>query len=298
MAHARVFPRETRRILTRTGGYLRGFTHSLQPYVGCQFSCCYCYVREMRVQRANPYGLPWSSWVSPKIHAPEVLRGAARRRAFREATIFCSSSTDPYLPLERSLDLTGRCLDVMGEHPPAALVLQTRSPLVLRDTARIAAIPTAGVSFTITTDDEVVRRAFEPDSPRFSRRLDVMTALRDAGVPVQAAVSPVLPCDAERLARALAPCVDRVVVDDLHAGDGAGGRRSRAALEQLRAAGYGEWAQPGQAERLLPVFEAELGRDRVTCSIDGFNDVGWIAAARGQEQRALFPAQASAQRMP
>ena len=37
MSRARVFPREVTRILTPTGGYLRGFTHTLQPYAGCEF---------------------------------------------------------------------------------------------------------------------------------------------------------------------------------------------------------------------------------------------------------------------
>jgi len=289
MARARVFPRETRQVLTRTAGYLRGFTHTLQPYVGCQFSCAYCYVREMTVQRLNPYGLPWSEWVSPKINAPELLLRSARRPAFRDARIFCSSSTDPYLPLEAKLDLTGRCLDVMAEHPPRALVVQTRSPLVVRDVWRLARIPTAGVSFTVTTDDEKVRRAFEPDSPRFRRRLEVLDALREAKIPVQAAVSPLLPCDPERLARALEPRVNRVVLDDLHSGDGAGGSRSQAALARLRREGHESWARPGLAAEVLPVFASVLGAERVTHSADGFNDLGWIPLASDREaQTRLF----------
>jgi len=29
--------------LTKTGGFLAGFTHTLQPYIGCRFGCEYCY---------------------------------------------------------------------------------------------------------------------------------------------------------------------------------------------------------------------------------------------------------------
>ncbi len=277
MSRARVLPREVRQILTRTSGYLHGFSHSLQPYVGCQFSCHYCYVRESTVQRANPYGLPWSEWISPKENAAEVLARAAARPSFQEARIFCSSSTDPYTPLERKLGITRACVDVMVDQPPAALVIQTRSPLVLADADRIAAIPHAGVSFTVTTDDENVRRRFEPDSPRFARRLEVLAGLRAAGVSVQAAVSPLLPCNIERLAASLSPLVDRVVVDDFFAGDGAGGSRSRPTLRRLQSEGYEEWAAPGQAEAALPRFQKVLGAERVSLSEKGFNDLSWIA---------------------
>lgn len=274
MSRARRFPREARSILTRTGGYLSGYTHTLQPYVGCEFSCVYCYVREMTVQRANPYGLPWSEWISPKTNAPALLRRLAERGALGGARIFCSSTTDPYVPLERSLELTRGCLQVLVEAPPALLVVQTRSPLIERDAALLARIPSAWASVTVTTLDERVRRRLEPDSPSTERRMETLSALRRAGVRVQAAVSPLLPGDERALAEALEPRVDRVVVDDCFAGDGAGGRRSRAALRELEALGYESWAEPGRAEAALDSFRAVLGAERVGFSREGFAALG------------------------
>jgi len=269
-----------RSILTRTGGYLSGFTHTLQPYAGCQFSCRYCYVREMAVQRANPFGLPWSRWIAPKTNAPELLARAAGRGTLARARIFCSSATDPYTPLERRLALTRGCLEVMAAHPPAALVVQTRSPLVLRDVALLRRLPRAGVSFTVTTADETVRRRFEPDSPRVARRIATLAALRAAGVPVQAAIAPLLPGDPARLAELLAPVVDRVVVDDFFRGDGAGGRRSTAALKALRTQGFGAWAEPGYAAEATALLRRVLGPARVVESQAGFNDTSWLDHGR------------------
>ncbi|MDJ0867275.1 MAG: radical SAM protein [Myxococcota bacterium] len=270
MSRARVFPRDVQRILTPTGGYLSAFTHTLQPYAGCQFSCVYCYVREMTVQRANPYRLPWSHWISPKRNAPERLRREGERGRLRDARIFCASVTDPYTPLERRLRLTRGCLEVMSAHPPAFLVMQTRSPLIERDADLLARLPTAIASLTVTTDDEGVRRLLEPDSPSIGLRIETLARLRRAGVRTQAAVSPLLPGDPGRLARALEPVVERVVVDDFFAGDGAGGRRSRTALERLRAAGHAAWAEPGYAEAALEAFRAVLGAERVGFSAQGF----------------------------
>jgi DNA repair photolyase len=279
MSRTRLFPRDASSILTRTGGYLSGFTHSLQPYSGCAFSCEYCYVREMAVQRTNPFGLPWGGWLAPKRNAPELLARAARGGRLRGARVFCSSATDPYVPAERRLRLTRGCLEVLARHPPEVLVLQTRSPDVLRDAELLACIPSALVSLTVTTDDEAVRRLFEPDSPSLRRRLDTLGRLRAAGLRTQAAVAPLLPGSPRRLAELLEPRVDRVVVDDFFRGDGAGGRRSLRALARLRESGFGAWAEPGYASEAVAVLREVLGAERVVESQAGFNDVAWLATA-------------------
>jgi DNA repair photolyase len=274
MPRTRIEQADARTILTRTSGYLSGFTHSLQPYAGCQFSCRYCYVRETTVQRANRFGLPWSRWLIAKRNAPELL---ARAR-LDSARIFMSSATDPYTPVERKLGITRRCLEVLARRPPAALVLQTRSPLVVRDVDLLVRIPRLAVSITVTTCDERVRRLLEPDSPRFTRRLATLAELKRAGLRVQAAIAPLLPGDVGALARALSPHVDRVVLDDFFRGDGAGGRRSTAALRTLEAAGYGAFTQPGYAEDAERLLRAELGTERVALSQAGFADLAWLGA--------------------
>jgi DNA repair photolyase len=273
MASASVFPRQARSILTPTGGYLAGFTYSLQPYAGCEFSCAYCYVRELAVQRMNPYGLSWSSWIAPKMNAPDLLRRDAERGRLDQARIFCSSATDPYTPLERKLRLTRGCLEVMAEHPPGALLLQTRSPLVARDADVLGRIPRLWASMTVCTENESVRRALEPNAPATTKRLEALGRLRAAGIRTQAAVAPLLPCDPARLAELLDPVADRVVVDDFFRGDGAGGRRSQAALGRLRTMGFSRWAEPGYAEDAIGVLRRLLGAERVLLSKDGFSAV-------------------------
>jgi DNA repair photolyase len=286
MGRARSFPREVARILTPTGGYLRDFTHTLQPYAGCEFSCAYCYVRELSVQRANPHRLPWSEWIAPKTNAAARLRGEAQRGIVAGARIFCSSATDPYTPMERRLEITRGCLEVLLEHPPAFLLVQTRSPLIARDAELIARIPGSLASVTVTTDDDRVRRLLEPDSPSIATRIETLAALRAAGVRTQAAVSPLLPCDPARLARLLEPVADRVVVDDFFRGDGAGGRRSRAALERLRTAGFAGWDEPGYADSAFEIFRGVFGAERFGVSAAGFA-AGYRAAepSRGAAAR-------------
>ena len=249
-----------------------GFDYSLQPYVGCEYNCTYCYVRAMPVQRMNPYGLSWSKWISPKENAAKLLWDAGKRGKLANARIFFSSATDPYTPIERKLQITRACLEVFATYPAGLLLLQTRSPWVTRDIDLLKKVQNLIVSMTITTDDEKVRKLCEPNSASLTLRRTALQQLRDNEICTQVSVSPILPCDPGRLAKQLDQCADRVVLDDFFCGDGAGGKRSRPTLERLRKAGYSDWAKPGSIEKLRPHFERVLGKSRVGLSQQGFSD--------------------------
>ena len=163
---------------------------------------------------------------------------------------------------------------MLAERPPALLLVQTRSPFVVRDAALLARIPGTVASVTVSTDDDRVRRLLEPNAPGIGVRIAALARLRGAGVRTQAAVSPLLPGDPERLARRLEPVADRVVVDDFFRGDGAGGRRSRAALARLREAGFAAWAEAGYADEAIAVFRRVFGPERVGVSAQGFAAAG------------------------
>lgn len=270
-------------ILTATGGFLAGgFTHTLNPYGGCAFGqqtalgqgCPFCYVRR------SPAGLfgpaPWGEWVTVKQNAPELLEkelGRLRKRG-KPVRIFMSSSTDPFQAVERTEQVSRRCLEVLAAQPPDFLVVQTRSllvrsalPLLQRLGDRVM------LSLTLETDREDVRKLFTPTSPPVAARLKLAGEFRAAGVPVQVAVSPALPHDAERFAGLLAACADRVVVDTLFDGDGAGGTRSeglgmRGMFERL---GFGDWYHRDSHLPLLEALRQRMGAGRVLYSCEGFN---------------------------
>src|ERR1700690_2464963 len=98
---------EATRALTPTGGFLRGFAYSLNPYAGCAFGdgggCPFCYVRALPVARARAG--QWGTWVIAKINLPELLErelsALERNGELVDATIFMSSATDPYQGIER-----------------------------------------------------------------------------------------------------------------------------------------------------------------------------------------------------
>jgi DNA repair photolyase len=270
------------RALTRTGGFLKGFAFSLNPYVGCAFGdnggCPFCYVRALPVAHSVDAG--WGSWVIAKINLPELLKleleGLARRGNLDRTAIFMSSATDPYQGIERRLHLTRGGLEAMAANPPYRVLVQTRSPLVERDLDLLRELGEhVIVSMTVETDDDDVRQRFTPTSPSIARRLASARRLRDAGVFTQLAVAPMLPNNPEKFAAIAGDAADRVIIDTYFDGDGSGGRRSRSLgmAELYQRLGFAEWFKPGAEQKLLATMQARLGPARVLFSREGFNAV-------------------------
>ncbi|WP_078433902.1 SPL family radical SAM protein [Metabacillus halosaccharovorans] len=220
---------QAKKILTEAKGYLDvGFTHSLNPYSGCGFSCLYCYVREMPIQRFKD--IPWGEWVDIKTNAAENYRKEIQRLRKKEkpVNIFMSSATDPYQPIERKATITRRLLEEMIDHPPDFLQIQTRSPLIKRDIDLLVILKekcNVIVSMTIETDREDIKRLFAPYAPGITLRLNAMKELRDARIPTQASISPVLPFTPD-FPKALQGKADHIWIDTLSIGDGSMGKRS------------------------------------------------------------------------
>src|SRR5216683_1461821 len=282
MSSKRYTLKPTARALTPTGGFLKGFAFSLNPYIGCAFGdsggCPYCYVRMLPVARVEKGS--WGSWVIAKSNLAERLEhelvALEKKGRLGETTIFMSSATDPYQGIERRLGLTRAALQVFARYPIRRLLIQTRSPLIERDIEIIRALGSrAIVSLTLETDDDDVRRAFTPTSPSVERRLRTARMFRARGIFVQLAVSPMMPNHPERFAELAADAADRVIIDTYFDGDGANGARSRAlGIRELYAKhGYEEWFRPGAERELVDAMRSRLGIDRVLMSRAGFTAV-------------------------
>jgi len=209
-----------RTILSATTGFIAeaGFTHSLTPARNCTFGCTYCYVPTMRIQGGlKPEDWQrWGQFTTFKSNAAELLRRELRERQ----RIYCSPMVDPYQPAEECERMMPRILEALMEAPPRVFVLQTRGPMILRDLEPLRALArrtTLRVSFSITTNREEIRKLYEPHCAPIGERLDVIRALRDAGIETYATLAPLLPCDPEELAeRALAASGRNLIGDPLH----------------------------------------------------------------------------------
>jgi DNA repair photolyase len=218
-----------KKILTEVKGYLDvGFTHSLNPYSGCAFSCRYCYVREMPIQKFKD--IPWGKWLEVKINAADNFKNemSKLRKKNNPINIFMSSATDPYQPIERKAKITRGILERMIENPPDFLQIQTRSPLITRDIDLLVKLKEKCdvlVSMTIETDREDIKQIFAPSAPGIKLRLKALKEVHNAGISSQASISPVLPFTPD-FPILLEGIVDHIWIDTLSIGDGAMGKRS------------------------------------------------------------------------
>lgn len=61
-------------------------------------------------------------------------------------------------------------------------ILSSASPLVLRDMDLIKRFEDIEVGITITTDDDAIRKAFEPKAPPITARINALKALHGNGI--------------------------------------------------------------------------------------------------------------------
>lgn len=236
-------------ILNRSSGYLTQVcSHSLNPYSGCSLgqSLCgvACYVQHNAFLTR---GRPWGSFVQAKVNAAQCYqREYAREMAWtqrqnREFSIFLASSTDPFLPQEKSAGITRSLLLAMLDHPPQRLIVQTHSALVSQFADLLLPLAQScdlRVHLSIESDRDRLP-GLPPPAYSVDKRLRAAALLRQQGLWVVATLAPLFPIHspATFFAR-LQECVDAVVIDHFVQGDGTalGSRTRGTALPQAMEA--------------------------------------------------------------
>jgi DNA repair photolyase len=186
------------------------YAYVINPYVGCQHACSYCYARFMK--RFSKHKEPWGEFVDVKINAADLLGVEINKK--KRGSVWISGVCDPYQPLEVKYNLTRKCLEILAHHD-WPVVIQTRSSLVLRDMDIIGRVPNIEVGLSITTADDEIRELFEPFAPPIKERIKALDELHQAGIRTYAMIAPMLP-GSEPLAKALEGKVDYILVDRLN----------------------------------------------------------------------------------
>lgn len=179
-------------ILTPASGFIGSYDYTLNPYSGCSFGCTYCYAAFF--SRDEEKRQSWGYWVQVKENALQLIT-KFRKKLLRDKTIYMSSVTDPYQPIERELNLTRSILEELANFHQPRLVIQTRSPLVSRDVDLFKRFENIQVNMTVTTDSENVRKVFEPLCPSNTSRLKAIKEVNDAGVNTCITMTPLLPIE-------------------------------------------------------------------------------------------------------
>ncbi|MDP4175669.1 MAG: radical SAM protein [Bacteroidota bacterium] len=186
------------------------YTYVINPYVGCQFGCKYCYARYMK--KFTGHFEPWGEFVDIKVNAEELLQKEIKKK--KKDRVWISGVCDPYQPLEAKYKLTRKCLKILANNN-WPVVIQTRSKLVLRDIDIIKEIKNCDAGMSITTADDEIRKLFEPRATPIIDRINTLKTLHDSGIRTYAMIAPILP-GAEKLIEMLDGKVDYIYVDRMN----------------------------------------------------------------------------------
>jgi DNA repair photolyase len=249
---ANVYAKNAQSILSKATGFISAYDFTLNPYRGCQYGCSYCYAAAFSPN--SKMRQDWGNWIIIKQNAAELvekeLANWDKKNPGKPASIYMSSVTDPYQPIEAKQQLTRHLLEAMVPYQPT-LVIQTRSPMITRDIDILRNFRRLRVNMSIPTGSEKVRRDFEPRSPSIKARLQAIGTLKHS-IPCDeehearfsVTVTPLLPTLPEEQAEFISKLevADRVVIQEFHPSTGrslvASTRQEALALKQKYAWWY------------------------------------------------------------
>ena len=163
--------------------------NGMNIYRGCSHGCIYC------DSRSKCYGFTHAfEDIEVKENAPELLEQALRSKRHK-CMIGTGAMCDPYLPAEKELQLTRKCLKLIDRYEYGVTVL-TKSNLVLRDLDLLQSIhkkTKAVVQMTLTTYDEDLCRKLEPNVSTTRERFEVLMRCKELGIPTLVWMTPILP---------------------------------------------------------------------------------------------------------
>lgn len=171
------------------------FSASINPYRGCEHGCIYCYARPYHEYLGFSAGLDFETKIMVKEDAPTLLRKELNSSKWKPQTLGISGVTDAYQPIERRLQLTRRCLEVLATFRNPVWIV-TKNRLVTRDIdllERLAAHRAVAVALAVTTLDAELARVMEPRATTPAGRLDAIRVLSAAGIPTMVLIAPVIP---------------------------------------------------------------------------------------------------------
>ena len=220
-----IYITQAKTVLNKATGFMNGYDFTLNPYRGCQYGCSYCYAAAFSPDKNRQQ--KWGDWVIVKENVGEILAKELTRwykKSSIPPRIYLSSVTDPYQPIEIKQQLTRKLLEVMLIYQPT-LVIQTRSPVIVRDIDLLSQFQRLRINLSIPTGSERVRKDFEKRSPSIKARLQTISKLKynipvkeDRDVRFSVTITPLLPTFPEDEAFFIQQLsiVDRIVLQDFH----------------------------------------------------------------------------------
>ncbi|MFW9795017.1 MAG: radical SAM protein [Candidatus Thorarchaeota archaeon] len=172
-------------IITKSN--IPGIDYVINPYIGCQHACIYCYAEFMK-RFTGHIGEKWGEFLDVKNYDFEKIRP----EKFDGKTLTLSSVTDPYTPLEIKYLNTRKILERLVDTKASVSIL-TKSQLITRDIDLFKQFDDIRVGISINSLDEEFVRTIEPRASNPKDRLKALQMVADAGIPTYIFISPIFP---------------------------------------------------------------------------------------------------------
>jgi DNA repair photolyase len=181
---------------------LEGYAYQLDPYIGCEHRCHYCYA-------LNQAETDWAEEIL--THQDLIGQLSHELSALEPQPIYIGWNSDAYQPCEGNCRQTRQALELLAARGFSVCIL-TKSDLVVRDIDLIAGMQGSSVGFSIAFQDEHIRQLFEAAAPPNERRIEALRRLRAAGIETYVLITPVMPfiSDVKALIEMVAPYADTI----------------------------------------------------------------------------------------
>jgi DNA repair photolyase len=225
----RVVQAKKAKLVQETG--FHNYDYCLNPYVGCQFGCSFCYVRFFIKDQQSA----WGDFVRVRGFLRERLPNEFSTLAGKRLVI--GTMTDPYMPIERKFRITRTALKLIATAPtskkPTKVGIFTRSPVILDDEALIASLPAPEIHMSITPYPRELAKKIETMPVVNDAKYRIAARFVQAKVRICINVAPAIPYVSDRETELHARCIaesgaSEFYVDPMQA--------YRESYEQLRTA--------------------------------------------------------------
>ena len=193
--------------------------NGMNIYRGCTHGCIYCDSRSKCYQINHDF-----ADIEVKEDAPKQLDMELSMKR-KPCMIGTGSMTDPYNHVEKEIEYTRKCLEVILKHH-CGVAIQTKSDLILRDIDLINEInkdSKAVVEITLTTADDELCKVIEPNVCPTSKRVEILKKCKELGIPTVVWLCPFLPFindNEENINRLMNICIENDVKGILFFGIG------------------------------------------------------------------------------
>ena len=171
------------------------FSWTVNPMRGCSHACRYCFARPTHEYLDLDSGNDFDSQIVVKTNVAAVLRKELARRSWKREPVALGTNTDPYQRAEGRYRLMPGIIRALTESGTPFSIL-TKGTLLRRDLPLLtlaAQKVDVHVSISLAIHDADLQKQLEPGTPSPRARLDLIRAVRDAGLDCGVLVAPVIP---------------------------------------------------------------------------------------------------------